>query len=82
MGPAFPVLPSKITCAISSSLFSPSGNALLAVGMHIKSSEEGLEGGRGLPLTLVRARRGNNKNPHPRLSSHEITRDAAAKGQR
>lgn len=54
MGPALPVLCSKITLGISSSLFSPSVNALLAVGMHINSSEEGSEGGSSLPLTLVR----------------------------
>lgn len=54
MGPALPVLPSKITRGIFSSLFFPSVNALLAVVMHINSSEEGLEGGGGLPLTLVR----------------------------
>lgn len=54
MGPALPVLPFKISHGILSSLFFPSVNALLAVGMHINSSEEGLEGGAGLPLTLVR----------------------------
>lgn len=54
MGPALPVVPSKTTRGIFSSLFFPSVNALLAVGMHINSSEEGLEGSGGLPLTLVR----------------------------
>ncbi len=61
MGPALPVLPSKITHGIFLSLFFPSVNALLAVGMHINSSEECLEGGGGgggggggLPLTLIR----------------------------
>lgn len=54
MGPALPVLPSKIAHGIASSLFSSSVNALQDVRMHINSSEEASEGGSGLPLTLVR----------------------------
>lgn len=77
------VLPTKITHGIFSSLFFPSVNALLAVGMNIHSPEEGTEGSGGLPLTLVRDVVVTNKNFC--ISSHEITWDAlaprAAKGQ-
>lgn len=51
-------------------IFSPSVNALLAVGLNINSSEEILEGSNGLPLTLVR--HDAVKTRTPRISSREI----------